>query len=287
MNILVTGATGQLGSKIVNHILDNKADENIFVSVRNVEKATPLFEKGVTVRYGDFDDAASLDAAFEGIDRLVIVSTDGDTATRIRQHATAIEAAQRANVKLIVYTSLSDADTSTLNLAEVHKDTERRIIDSGIDYKILRNNWYLENELDTIKEAKDTGVITSTYGAGKAGWLLRDEYAEAAAAAVLGAGSVNTIYTLSNDVQTIDDFAVALGHVLDTEITVNHITDDVYAGYLSAAGLPSGVVDFVVAINRGIRDGGLDAPSHDFETLTGRKPKTLEESLKEVIGSLN
>lgn len=285
MKILVTGATGNLGSKIVEHLLAKKTNEDIVVSVRNVEKAKGLAEQGVEVRQGNFDDAASLDTAFAGIDRLVLVSTDGDTPTRIRQHATAIAAAQKAGIKRIIYTSLANADTSSMNLAEVHKDTEARLQASGIATKILRNNWYLENETDTVKTAMESGVINSTYGDGLAGWMLRDDYALAAASAALESDDSSKIYTLSNTLMTIDQFAEVLGNVIGKPVHVNHISDEALDQALLAAGLPEGVAEFVVLMNRGIREGGLNAPSHDFETLTHQQPKSLEESLKLLIGS--
>lgn len=287
MNILITGATGNLGSKIVKHVLELNKDHHIMVSVRNVEKAAALKQQGVEVRHGDFDDPASLDVAFAGVDRLVIVSTDGDTPTRIKQHKNAIEAALKAQVKRIVYTSLTNADTSELVLAEVHKDTEKRLIASGINYKILRNNWYLENEIDSIKEGLATGTITSAYGEGKLGWLLRDEYAEAAAHAVLLEDNNNHIYTLSNTLATIDEFAATLSDITGKTISVNHITDEQYAAGLKAANLPEGVVDFVVAISRGIREGSLATTSNDFQQLTGHQPQTLKESLSQLINNLD
>jgi len=283
MNILVTGATGQLGSKIVQHILEQKTDETLFVSVRNVEKAAALKEQGVEVRHGDFDDPASLDEAFSNVDRLVLVSTDGDTPTRIRQHQTAIEAAKKAGVKLIVYTSLTKANEGLLNLAEVHKDTEQRLIESGIDYKILRNNWYLENEVDGLKQAIASGVLNTTYGAGQVGWLLRDEYAQAAAGAVLGKGETNQIFTLSNTLGTVDDLVKAASEVTGKAIQVNHIQDSEYAAALEAAGLPKEAISFVVEMNKGIREGGLAATSDDYEILTGKKPQTLVESLSSLL----
>ena len=285
MKILVTGATGNLGSKIVEHLLAKKTNEDIVVSVRNVEKANHLVKQGVEVRHGNFDDAASLDKAFEGVDRVVLVSTDGDTPTRIRQHATAIAAAQKAGVKRIVYTSLSNADTSSMNLAEVHKDTEARLNASKIATKILRNNWYLENETDTVKTAMETGVINSTYGDGLAGWMVRDDYALAAAFAALESDDSSKVYTLSNTLMTIDEFANVLASVIAKPVKVNHISDEALDQGLLAAGLPEGIAEFVVTMNRGIREGGLNAPSNDFEVLTQQKPKSLEEGLKILIGS--
>ncbi|HWJ79074.1 MAG TPA: NmrA family NAD(P)-binding protein, partial [Niallia sp.] len=147
MKLLITGATGKLGSKIVQFLLKTIPAEQLAVSVRNPEKAENLRTLGVDVRHGDFDEPQTLDTAFAGIDRLLIISADGDTETRIRQHSNAVSAAERAGVKFIAYTSIANAQESTNFLAEVHKATENAIEKTGIPYSFLRNNWYLENEL--------------------------------------------------------------------------------------------------------------------------------------------
>ena len=145
MKILVTGATGHLGSLVVESLLASVPAEQLAVSVRNPSKSAGLSERGVDVRHGDFDDPASLDTAFAGIDRLLIISTDGDNETRTRQHLAAVDAATRAGVGFVAYTSIARADSSKVSLAPVHQATEGAIRATGIPYSFLRNNWYLEN----------------------------------------------------------------------------------------------------------------------------------------------
>lgn len=151
MKILVTGATGKLGSKVVETLLKVVAASDLAVSVRNPEKAEGLKNRGVEVRQGDFDHPETLTTAFAGVDRLLIISADGDNETRIRQHTNAVAAAKQANVKFIAYTSLGNASESSLFLAPVHRATEEAILKTGIPYCFLRNNWYLENEIGSIQ----------------------------------------------------------------------------------------------------------------------------------------
>ena len=91
MKILVTGATGHLGSLVVEALLKNNSAKDVAVSVRNPEKAEALRTQGVDVRHGDFDQSETLEKAFAGVDRLLLISTDGDNETRIRQHQAAID----------------------------------------------------------------------------------------------------------------------------------------------------------------------------------------------------
>ena len=173
MKILVTGATGKLGSKVVKKLLETVPAEDIAVSVRNPEKAVSLRTQGVEIRRGDFDEPALLDEAFAGIDRLLLISADGDNETRIRQHTQAVEAAVKANVKFIAYTSLVNAQESDLFLAPTHKATEQAIMDTGIPYTFLRNNWYFENEAASIQGVLAGAPWVTSAGDGKVGWALQ------------------------------------------------------------------------------------------------------------------
>ena len=151
MKILITGATGMLGVKVVQALLERVPTEQLAVSVRDLAKAERFKEQRIEIRQADYEDPASLEAAFTGIDRLLLISSQGDDETRIRQHSNVIYAAERTGVGLLVYTSVSKAETSSLPVAEVHRQTEAAIIKSGIPYTFLRNNWYVENEIPVIK----------------------------------------------------------------------------------------------------------------------------------------
>ena len=108
MKLLVTGATGKFGTKVVDKLLETVPASQLAVSVRKPEKAEGFRARGVEVRHGDFDYPETLDSAFAGIDCLLIISADGDNETRIRQHGKAVTAAEHAGVKFIAYTSLAN-----------------------------------------------------------------------------------------------------------------------------------------------------------------------------------
>ena len=130
MKLLVTGATGKFGTKVVETLLKTVPASQLAVSVRNPEKAEELRARGVEVRQGDFDHPETLDAAFAGVDRLLLVSADGDNETRIRQHTNAVAAAERAGVGFIAYTSLAKAQESTNLFAPTHQATEERDLEN-------------------------------------------------------------------------------------------------------------------------------------------------------------
>jgi len=283
MTILVTGANGHLGKLVVDALLAKKTDQKIAVTTREPEKASELAARGVEVRFGDFDDPSSLKKAFSGVDRLLIISTDGDNETRIRQHGNAVQAAQDAGVGYIAYTSIANASKSNLSLAEVHRATEAAILKSGIAHSFLRNNWYLENEMGFIQAAKAGAPIVTSAGKGKTGWALRSEYALAAANVLSQNTPTKSIYELSGPLATYEDLGAALSKVLGKPVTVQLVEDSAYAKGLAANGFPSFVVDFFVGAAESIRGGALAVESNDFAEILGRPVKSLSESLKELL----
>lgn len=283
MKILVTGVTGKLGSIVIETLLETVPAKDLAVSVRNPEKAESLRVRGVDVRHGDFDQPDTLDKAFAGIDRLLIVSTDGDNETRIRQHAAAVAAAQRANVGFIAYTSLGNASENPIFLAPVHRATEEAIINTGIPYSFLRNNWYLENEISSIQAVVGGAPWLTSAGSGKVGWATRRDYAQAAAAVLAGEGHENTIYELSGKPATQEQLVSILSGVLGREVPVQQVDDATYAGIMSSAGVPEPVVPFLVGIQSAIREGALDVESNDFQKLLGRPTTPLEEALRQIV----
>ncbi|MCY9369849.1 SDR family oxidoreductase [Bacillus haynesii] len=287
MKMLVTGATGKLGSKIVEKLLETVPADQLAVSVRNPEKAEALRARGVDVRQGDFDRPETLESAFRGIDRLLIISADGDNETRIRQHSTAVAAAERSGVRFIAYTSIANARDSKNFLAPTHKATEEAILKTGIPYSFLRNNWYLENEMSSIQGVLAGAPWVTSAENGKVGWALQQDYADAAAAVLSGEGHENTVYELSGELLTQEEIASALGEVLGKEVPVQHVDDAAYRDIMKNAGVPDFLIPMVVDIQKGIREGTLEVSSDDFEKVLGRPLTPIKEGLAQIVGGIS
>ncbi|WP_040949512.1 SDR family oxidoreductase [Gorillibacterium massiliense] len=282
MKLLVTGATGHLGALTVEYLLKLVPAEEIAVSVRDPKKAEKLQALGIDVRYGDYHHPESLDAAFSGINRLLLISTS-DMNDRVGQHKAAIKAAKDAKVEFIVYTSAPNAEESGLALAPDHRETERAIKESGIPYSILRNNWYLENELGTIQAVSQGAPWVTSAGGGKVGWAGRRDYAEAAAKVLAGEGHGNTVYELSGKPLTQDELASIVAGVIGRDVPVQHVDDETYGKIMKDAGVPEAMIPFVVDIQKGIREGYLDVESDDFAKVLGRPVTPLAEILREIL----
>ncbi|NMD71044.1 SDR family oxidoreductase [Bacillus sp. DNRA2] len=286
MKYLITGATGKLGSKIIASLLNTLPASQLAVSVRNPNKAENLRSLGIEVRQGDFDQPDTLDIAFAGIDRLLIISADGDNETRIRQHTNAVEAAKRANVKFIAYTSIANATESKNIMAPPHVATEAAIIQTGIPYSFLRNNWYLENEIGSIQGAIAGAPWVTSAGPGKVGWAIQQDYADAAVAILLGNGHENTVYELSGPLLTQEKLVAELSSVIGKEVPVRQVNDEQYAETMKGIGLPDYVIPIVVGIQESIRNGSLAVESNDFEKILGRPLTPIKEALEKIVNEI-
>ena len=287
MKILITGATGMLGTKVVQALLERVPTEQLAVSVRDPAKAERFKEQGIEIRQADYEDPASLEEAFTGIDRLLLISSQGDDETRIRQHSNVIYAAEQTGVGLLVYTSISKAETSSLPVAEVHRQTEAAIIKSGIPYTFLRNNWYVENEIPVIKNVLAGGPVLTAAESGRVGWVPRVDYAEAAAAVLASGKHINKTYELSGIPSSYADMARELTSILGRRVIVRNVDDKTYQEVLIANGTPDVMAEFSVDIQRAIRKGNLDVESEDLPRLMGRPAISLKQSLTEIIYHLN
>lgn len=275
----------------MENLLKTVPANQLAVSVRNQEKAEGLKALGVDVRYGDFDIPESLDKAFSGIDKLLIVSSSevrlGGDEIRIKQHANAVESAERAHVKFIAFTSAPKANDSDFFLVPTYKATEEAIIKTGIPYSFLRNNWYLENEIGNITGAMAGSPWITATGNGKVGWALREEMAEAAANVLTGTGHENKVYELAGKLMTHKELASNLEAVLGKEIPFQQVDEDTYGEMMKGAGVPEAFLPMLINTDKGIREGGLEVESNDLEKLLGRPVKSTQEALNQIVSQLS
>lgn len=283
MKYAITGSTGALGTLVIKHLLAlNVPAGSITAICRSPEKAAALAAGGLVIKTADYADPAALESALMGADRLMLISGN-ETGKRIRQHKNVINAAFRMGVKLLVYTSITRADSSSNILAEEHKATEYAIKSSGIPYIILRNNWYVGNFREQIMRAKFTGVIQAAAGDGCVASAPRNDYAEAAARVLVEFGHEGRIYELAGEPWNFHKLAEVLSDILGHAVAYKPVSAEEQMNYLLKAGLPEQTADFLVKLDTGIRDGTLDIKSDDLENLLGRKPERLEDSIVKML----
>jgi len=284
MTIVVTGATGHLGRLTIDHLLARGvAAGDIVAAGRNTERLAEVAANGVRTATIDFDDPATLDAAFAGADTLVLVSAS-EPGHRVAQHTNAIDAAVRAGVKHLVYTSAPKATTSALILAPEHKATEEAIAASGLPATILRNGWYNENYAATFAQVSASGVYAASTGEGRVASAARTDYAEAIAAVLTSEGHIGAVYELSGDTAwNGTEFAAAASEVLGREIVFQPLTAEEQLAALTAAGLDEGTAGFVVALDQNIAEGTLGETSGDLNRLIGHPTTTLVDYFRTQV----
>jgi NAD(P)H dehydrogenase (quinone) len=283
MKIGITGATGQLGVLVVNKLKEKVAAENIVALVRSPQKAASL---GVEAREADYNQPETLEKAFQGIDKLLVISGN-EIGQRLSQHTNIINAAKKAGVKLIVYTSLLHADTSTLSLAEEHLGTEAALKASGVPYVLLRNGWYTENYTGSIGGVLAGGALLGSSGDGKISSATRADFAEAAVAVLTGEGQEGKVYELAGDeVYTMSDLAAEISKQTGKNIPYKNLPVAEYAAALISIGLPEGVAHFLAGTHVSTEKGDLFDDGHQLSKLIGHSTTSLADAVKAALAGL-
>lgn len=288
--LLVTGASGKLGQLVLDALLARGvAGSDIIATTRDPSKLAAYAARGIDVRAADFDDPELTRKAFDGADRLALISTDAldDKGTRQRQQTAAVAAAKAAGVEHIVYTSLPDAENSRVIFAPDHRNTETAIKASGLTYTLLRNTWYQENMFMSLPQVLKSGQWYTSSANGKIAHVARADCAEAIAAVLASGTTENVTYTLTGaELRSTDDIAALASEVTGRPITVVHLSDEQLAGGMKAAGVPEFLIPTLISFDTATREGNLAARTGDVERLTGRQPKPFRAFFEESKDAL-
>lgn len=279
MKLGVTGATGQLGRIVIDKLKERISKESIVALTRSPQKASDM---KVEVREFDYTKENIVNALYD-IDNLLLISAS-EAGQRVRQHFNVIEAAKKAGIKWIVYTSILHADTSSISLAEEHLETERALQASGIPFTILRNGWYTENYTGSIQGAIAAGAFTGSAGDGKISLAARVDYAEAAVAVLTGKDQPGKIYELAGDEgYTLTDLAFEISRQTGKHIPYRNLPESEYAGILKSFGLPADVAKAIAGWDVSASQGELYDNSHQLSRLIGRPTTSLSEAVENAL----
>ena len=288
-HILVTGATGQLGALAIEALLKTRNAGEIAAIVRlgaGSEKpsARRLVAVGVETRAADYDDVASLEAAFQGIDRLLFISSS-DVGKRIAQHRNVVDAAKRAGIGLVVYTSVLHADRSPLGLAASHRETEAMLRESGLSHIVLRNGWYTENYLAAAPKAIEHGAYLGAAGEARVATAARADYAAAAAAAIVTTEDWSgRVFELAGDQPyTLAELAAELAKQSARSVKYKNMSEADFKAVLLNVGMPAGLASLIADADVGATKGALFDDSHDLSRLIGRPTTSLARSVGDAL----
>ena len=279
--IAITGATGQLGRLVIQSLLKKLPADQIVAAVRSPEKAADL---GVQARKADYSQPATLQAAFQGIDKLLLISSS-EVGQRAAQHRAVIDAAKAAGVQLIASTSILRADSSPLALAGEHAETEALLKASGIPFVLLRNGWYTENYAASVPAAVQHGAVLGSAKDGRIASAARADYADAAAAVLLADGQAGKVYELAGDTSyTLSELAAEIARQSGKPVVYKDLPEADYKAALVQVGLPEGFAALLADSDTGASKGGLFDDGKALSRLIGRATTPLSTVVGAALG---
>lgn len=286
MNILVTGAAGNLGGTVIETLLKKIPAQQIAALVRKEEKQVELQSKGLQAYRGDYDDIDSLEKAMNGADTVLLISS-GDEGDRMQQHRNVVDAAKKAGVTCIAYTSRSLRDRSSLSnkLMIEHFETEDYIKESGLKYAIFRNALYMDViPLFVGKQVFETGIFQPA-GEGKVAFALRKEQGEAMANVLVNEDCDNKVYRFTgSEAYSFYDVASVLTELSGKEVKYMPVEVPAFKAMMKEKGLPELMVQKIIDFNTDIKNGQEAEVTNDLENKLGHKPASLKEGLKTLFG---
>ncbi|WP_417884867.1 SDR family oxidoreductase [Zunongwangia sp.] len=289
---LITGATGSLGQLVVKNLLQNVETDKIAVLVRNTEKdiVKEYQSKGLDVRVADYNNLEKLQEAFKNIEQVYLIS-GSDLSARLEQHKNVVEAAKANTVKHIFYTStVKKTESTDAPLAPVvnsHLKTEQTIIDSGLQYTILRHNLYSDvvpmfiGDKEQLLKTKSIYLPTED---GKVAYVPREDFADAEAKMLISPKEhINKIYEFNgNEKISYQQVSEILTKILGEEIAYVSPSVDEFEAQMKEVGLPTEIVGMLSMFSQGIANNEFDFDTTDLEKILGRKTKTMQQFLTEV-----
>jgi NAD(P)H dehydrogenase (quinone) len=286
--LLITGATGHLGSAVAQQLIQRQA-QGWAIFARDAAKARRYTDQGIAARWGDFDDSASLTTAFAGVHKLLLISSRSmDRAAQQRQ---VVDAALAGGVQHIVYTGLAIRDITTSHVRGVmqsHFDTEAHIRASGVAYTFLRNTLYTDALPEIVGPSWREHGIHLPAGQGRVPFALRREMGEATANLLLQDGHAMQTYDMAGSASsTFDDIAKALSALTGQHVRYADAEPAAFAQRLRASGLPAFLVELTTGTALDVREHQYEVGGEDLARLLGREPARLREALAQVFGLPN
>lgn len=283
MKIAITGATGHLGQHVVKGLLEKLLPQDVIAVVRSAVKAAELIPRGIMVRVAEYADFDALKQAFAGVEKILLISSS-EVGHRFTQHRNVIEAAKAAGVKHLVYTSAPKASTTALIVAPEHKATEEYIIQSGVPYTIVRNNWYTENYLPQIEAARNTGVVVAAVGNGRVASASRADFAAGAIAVLLEQGHEGKVYEFGGDYAwNYEEFAETISEIIQKPVAYRSVDPKTLVQMLKGEGRDEHIAEFIAALDSNIAAGLLAEVTGQLSALIGRPTTPLNKGLSDVL----
>lgn len=283
--LFVTGAAGQLGTLVIDALLEMVPARAIVAGVRDITKeaAARLQDRGVEVRIADYSRPETLMSAFAGVDRLLLIS-GSEIGKRTVQHRNVITAAKEAGVGMIAYTSILHADSSPLFLADEHRQTEAALAEAGVPFTLLRNGWYTEVFTWRLPAALSQGVLIGAAAEGRISAAARADYALAAATVLAGEEHAGRIYELAGDASfALAQLAAVVSEASGKPIVYQNMTPDEFRSAAASAGVPEMFAEILSDTDAGVAKGALLDEGGDLARLIGRPTTPFQATISGFV----
>jgi NAD(P)H dehydrogenase (quinone) len=285
VSIVVTGATGHFGRLTVEALRRRGVPaEQIIATGRRIETLGDLANHGISIRRADYSDKASLDEAFDGATRLLLVSGT-EVGQRIRHHTNVITAAKAAGVHLIAYTSIAHAPTSTLSIGQEHRATEAALADSAVPHVLLRNSWYIDIYTTQLPTYLEHGIVGAADD-GRISAATRADYADAAATVLAEDGHAGAVYELGGAAFTMAELAEVVSAETGASVKYVDLSVHDYQAFLVGAGLPEPAAASTADLDRAVAEGELYVDPAGLEKLLGRPATPLRTAVATAVREL-
>jgi NAD(P)H dehydrogenase (quinone) len=283
--VALTGATGGLGTLVIDHLLRRTSPDCIVALARDATKAAAALPPSIQTRIADNDDRAAVAAALAGVDVLLLISGN-EFIKRMKQHRNVIAAAKQAGISRILYTSAPHASTSTAFITAEHKATEQLIHESGLTYTMLRMNSYHDNYVPFLATAARTGEIIGSVHDGRIASAAKNDYAEAAAVVMTTPGHDNATYELTGDTAwTYHELALALSEVIGRPVTYRDLSSEEHLAELQKQGIDEATAKFLVQLDADLSHNVSGEATEELRRLIGRPSTRLLDGLRTLHAS--
>jgi len=285
VTVALTGGGGRLGSLVAEQLLAQLAPQQIIVVTRRPDALGALAERGVQVRFGDFDQPASLQAAYAGAERLLLISTTHESlGRRIPQHSAAVAAAIAAGVRHVAFTSMPKVDEGhpTGEFAMEYLRSEEMLKGSGVAWTILQNAPYAEYLVGRFALALSKGRLISNAGEGRTAPVAHTDCAAAAVGVLTGEGHEGKTYVVTGpELFSQRELAALVSKITGRDLPVLELDDEGVRRQAEADGVPQPMPMFLSRHLKAIRLGYFDDLTTAVQDLSGRAPRALADVLAE------
>ena len=280
MSVAISGAGGQLGRLASEYLLERLSPSDVILVTRDTGALADFAARGAQIRHGDFDQPDTLPSAFAGAERLLIIST-ADLGRRVPQHKNAVDAAVKAGVEHVAYTSVPNPtpENPAMVVGE-HSATEQAIEDSGLAWTMLRMGLYSEFQIPGGANAVASGRLVHNAGDGRTAYISRADCAAAAGAWLATGGHEGVAFTVTGpELLSQADVAGLLSETTGRPVEAVPVSDEEFTAGLVAAGVPEAIAPGYATWGQAIRKGALNAQTTVVQDLTGRAPRSLRDVL--------